>query len=299
MLWVDRLPDGLPAQVQVARRIGKAEGALVVLWCNHPSVDQVFLYITRFRGGRILVRQVDRLRDGTLGRFEAIGAIVRTGVEAILRGGKIGIRPPPPPPPRPRRPAAKPVRVPKPTRRPAPPRLEVEVGYALAGFARAVPVLHGGQVGFSWVLHRNWALRLGYCFAPAIRVEGEPEEAPGVVLDLFQHALSLGVDFRWPLGRWTVGARALAVAHLQDYQPTTDGRLVAAEAGLDATFGVTLLAVAAWRLRPWLAFFGGLGFTTMIWNRHYTVRYLEQRRTILDPFPVQPRFVIGMRFRML
>jgi hypothetical protein len=291
--WVDRLPPGLPEQVDVARRIGRQQRALVVLWCSHPSAEKVFLYITRFHGERILVRRVDRKRDGTLGRFEAIGVIVRSGVEAILRGGRIGIRPPHRPrlSPRPRPP-------PRPPLRPPIARgsiLALETGYALTGFARAEPVLHAGVVGLSMGLHRHWVLRLGYRFAPGITVE---RRDLGVELRLFQHTLRLGACFRWHIGRWTVAAQAGAVLNLQDYEPVARPPLVAEPDGMDVTVGVDLLAEAAWRLRPWLELFVGLGVTVLMWNRSYHMHTQGKEHLVLDPFLVQPQLVAGLRLRV-
>ncbi len=300
--WVKRLPMGLPAQVVAARRMGRKERALVVLWCNHSTVDQVFLYITRFKGGRILVRQVDRARDGALGRFEAIGAIVRSGVEAILAGSPIGVRPPPPPPPRRRpppprrRPPPRMTPTPRPpTTKPAPQTLGVtlDVGYSMTGFAPTEPLLHAGMVGLSVTLHRHWSLRIGYRFAPAVRVQEDPT---GIDLRIFQHALGLGGVFVWPLGRWSVAVQAAAVLAIQSWSVTAPAPLRAYPDGVDLTAGVNVLATGAVRVRPWLAVYGGLGATVLLWNRSYDARLGGQRLMILAPFGVQPQLVIGLRF---
>lgn len=290
--WVKRLPAGLPAQVMAARRLGRRERALVVLWCSHATVDQVFLYITRFKGGRILVRQVDRARDGTLGRFEAIGAIVRSGVEAILKGARIGIRPPPPPPRRRQPPPAK-LRPP-----PAKPKtrawgLALDLGYSMTGFAPQEPLLHAGLVGLSVTLRRHWALRLGYRFAPSVRAQDVPH---GIDLRIFQHALDLGGVFRWPWGRWTLALQVGAVLFIQAWSASAPAPLQAAPDGVDLIVGLEVLATVSWRARPWLAVYGGLGATALLWNRSYDARVGGEQPTILEPFPVQPQLVIGLRF---
>jgi len=292
--WVKQLPAGLRAQVMAARRLGSQEQALVVLWCSHATVDQVFLYITRFKGGRILVRQVDRARDGTLGRFEAIGAIVRSGVEAILKGARIGIRPPPPPsPPRRRRPSPA-----KPRPRQARPKaralgISLDLGYSMTGFAPQEPLLHAGSVGLSVTLHRHWALRLGYRFAPSVRAQDAPHD---IDLRIFQHALDLGGVFRWPLGRWTLALQAAAVLSVQTWSASAPAPLRSAPDGLDLTAGLEVLATVSWRARPWLAVYGGIGATALLWNRSYDAHVGGERPRILEPFPVQPHLVVGLRF---
>lgn len=291
--WLKQLPSGLPAQVAAARRMGRREKALVVLWCSHATVDQVFLYITRYRGGRILVRQVDRARDGTLGRFEAIGAIVRSGVAAILAGARIGIRPPPPPPPRRPPPPTKPRSPPLPPPRRSRPGLSVDAGYAMTGFSTAAPLLHAGLAGLAVTFGRRWALRLGYRFAPAIRVQ---DSARDVDLRIFQHALRLGGAFRWTRGRWTLGLRLAAALSIQTWSATAPLPLRPAPDGVDLTFGVDVLATVAWQARPALALYAGLGATALLWNRTYDAHIQGERLVLLDPFPIQPQLVVGVCF---
>ncbi len=295
MHWVNKLPGSLPEQVAAARHIGRRAGAVVVLWCSHATVDQVFLYITRFKGGRILVRQVDRARDGTLGRFEAIGAIVRSSVEAILQGARIGIRPPPP---LPQRPAPSPPRPHSPGPKPRGHRLgmTLDMGYAMAGFAPEEPLLHAGAVGVSLILHPNWALRLSYRFAPSIHVK---HDGLGAELRIFHHGLRLGGVLRWPLGRWTLALQANLALGVQSWSVTAPAPLRAAPDAVDLTFGVDVLAMVSWQARPWLAIYGGLGATALLWNRTYDANVGGQRPVLLAPFPVQPQLVIGLRFVVL
>jgi hypothetical protein len=297
--WVKRLPEGLTAQFVAARTIALRERAMVVLWCSHATVDQVFLFITRFKEERLLVRQVNRARDGALGRFEAMGAIVRSGVEAILQGARVGTRPPPPPPPRRRQPPPRRRQPPRmtpsspSTETPRPLGVSVDVGYSLTGFAPTDPLLHAGVVGLSVALHRHWGLRLGYRFAPAVRVQDTPT---GIDLRIFQHALGLGGIFQWPLGRWSVAVQATAVLALQSWSATAPAPLRAAPDGVDLTVGVDVMATVAWRARPWLSVFGGVSATVLLWNRTYDAHVDGQWPTILAPFPVQPQLVIGLRF---
>lgn len=307
--WVDRLEPGFVRQVQVARVLGRKKRALTVVWCSHPSMSRVFLFFKRGKEERILVRRVDRKQDGTLGRFEVIGAIVRSAVAAILAGRRIGVRPPPPPPSRPPRPRVGvrpgPRTVKKsgiggsPSLRRTRPRrarfrVSFDMGYALTFLSRAEPVTHAVFAAIMVQVHRHWAVRMGYRVAPGITIE--PDEYD-VRLNLTQHAVRAGGVFRWPLRRWTVAVQASAVLTVQRYSPRAQAPLVAASDGHDLTLGLDLTAVGSFTVVRWFEVFGGLGFCAFLWNRHYRVSIGSTERRILDPFAVQPHLIVGLRLK--
>jgi len=64
----------------------RARKALLLVWCDFSSADQIVLYLNRPAGDSVIRRTVSREQDGALARFEAIAAIVRATLESILPG---------------------------------------------------------------------------------------------------------------------------------------------------------------------------------------------------------------------
>lgn len=304
--WVDRQPPDLPSQVHLARRIAARSRSLVAVWCSLPSLDRVLMYIARTREGRILVRKVDQKRDGVMGKFEVIGAIVRSGVEAILQRTEIGERPPALPPPRPKRMGPKqqrrtrpslPVRRHRGKQKNSPRKVFLELGYApILGFSREKPVVHQGSLGVGLRLHPNWSLLISYSIAPRIIVE--PNDF-NMALRLTQHTLRAGGVFSWPFGRWSLSLEAAPVLHIQTYSIDARQPLRASPDGRNVTFGFFLAVEGSFRVTRWLSVFLDIGATLLLWNRTYDVSSQGSKHLILDPFVAQPQIIFGFRFDLV
>lgn len=284
--WVPRLQPDLPGQTASAVRITAGRSAVMVMWCDFAQVDKVFLYFVESRGGRVLVRQVPQADVGTAGRFEAIGAIVRASVGAVLRGGRIGIRVDPPK-------TSPVIRRPAPFRlRPKPVSISLSAGYSLAGYSSGEPLLHSGVAAVAVSFLKHCSAELGYGFAPSITVKDS-----GTTLRIYRHTLSAAFGFGWPLGRWTVGGQAAVAVGMLDRRTFVHrDNLNAGPDELDVTVSIEAAFRAAFRIKPWMSVFTGVGAAFAVLNAEYSVSIEGRPVTLLRPWVAQPFWITGVRF---
>jgi hypothetical protein len=281
--WVDRLPEGLPAQVLLSRTLARDPTALLTVWADQPATGDSFLYVGDPRGQGLLVRN---LSEAAGGRSEAAALIVRRTVRALLQGGRLGVEP-----------AAQALVIPPPRPPPPPPRdplLAVEAGYALSVYAAQARAVHGLHVAAAVRVHRLLHVLLSYQVWAPLRPATTQVEA-----EITRHPIYAGLRFLWPF-RWigvgaTVGlgvdpitARATPIRdNVQAEPPRTDvGGSFWATAHLD----VRLVR----RVHAYLA----AGVETPLSRAAYTVGGSTRDLTLLLPYPVQPLVSLGLSVKL-
>ena len=280
LYWVDRLDPDLPSQSGVAAGVAHVEGALLVLWCDLSSVEQVFRYLADPGGGRVLARKVTTAGAGAEGRFEAIAVIVRSSVEAMSLGGRIGIG----------------VDV---AEAPGEPesrgvQLSLAVGYELRGLSREEPATHAAFLSAELGLVGNLSLVAGYGLRPGIRVED-----PDATLSLLAHDIQLGAALDWSYRRISVGGKAAAdLGLLRRHVEVHSDRWSALPAGVDVTFGVLVEARFTVRILSRLRLTTGPGAVLVLRNHDYDLEDGGRSRSILTPWTVQPYWALALSARL-
>ena len=96
VVWIQNHSGYFRDQTNLSERLSEQHNATIVFWSDLSIKDQVFLYLSEPGGGRILVRSIPFENDEQGDRFDVISLIVRSVVEAISKGGQIGVSSPAP-----------------------------------------------------------------------------------------------------------------------------------------------------------------------------------------------------------
>jgi hypothetical protein len=292
----NNFPKDLSGRLAVAREAAKKHRAVAVFWYEQPGPGEHYLFVFDPAGGRLLVRIVNPAASG--GGTETVANIVRASVQALLKGGQIGVRMPAPrptarpPPPRP----PEPVLFTRPKAKHVPARrwLGVELGYAYQAYATEQPALNGMWAGLAVHLHRNWSVYTGYHLYQTVTISG------AFAFSKFRrHPVTAGARFRWPVGRWEVGCSASV---LLDYVThNTREAEPAGEMGVSSSGKKGDLIVAGsalfrfgFRIVDRLRLVGRVGAEFGFNNKRYVVKGEQFGETLLTPWPVRPRLEVGL-----
>jgi hypothetical protein len=258
---------------------------LAVVWMEISPGDPVFVYVADPKRNRVLARSVDW--DGALGHLEAVGLIVRSSVQALLAGQTIGFE-------------AQPVPIRKDVPRPVQPaevgnfHVGLMVGYTPELLGGEAPVTHGLDVAAA-VGYGDYAFaRLGYRFmAPFLR-----NWSTNSVALVWRNPFTLGVGAQLPLGRVRLGAEIAGTLDIVSLDTRDVGPWVATAPSQDQLiFSLTPSVFASVRVVDPLSLFLSVSADIPLTDRHYLVHLSMGRdQTILTPYEVQPRGVIGLRF---
>ncbi len=271
---VAQLESTLPAQSELAARVAERERALLVLWCDLSTSDDVFLYLSEASGGRVLARRVTAAGSVPEGRFEAIALIVRTGAEAMSRGSRIGI-------------GADAGVSPEPG---SDEPWMLELGYALRGFAGEVSPNHAARLSLLAPLTGPWSLVTGYCVRPGIHLE-DPEAS----LYLASHDLRLGLAREHRSGRYSLGGRVMAEGSLLRWQAEVHTAALRATPQRSAfTLGAVLESSIALSVQPWVRLGVHPGVVVLLLNQAYDLELAGQHRLLLSPWRLQPYLALDL-----
>ncbi|MCD6500112.1 MAG: hypothetical protein J7M25_17605 [Deltaproteobacteria bacterium] len=210
---VQQLPQQGRDKFALARRLGAIRGSLLVFWCYEPFSGFAMLNMFDPKTNGLVLRPVPSCHspEGT----EAAALIVRSSVEALLAGGRIGgrtIAKPRPSaghkrskhgPPRSRKRTEKAPGVHRQVvhavARP-PFRMEVALAYRLKTFGPKVPLVHEGDLVLWMRLFPNVWLSVGAGLAQSVR--GRTGYG-SMVMKRFP--LSLSAAYLWKGGSWRFG----------------------------------------------------------------------------------------------
>lgn len=296
--WISALSRSFPAQIREARRLAKKKSVLAVFWCDFTDQDQILVYIARPGLRRVFVRRVDRSREGARGAFEAIGVIVRTTVEAIRQGGRIGVVLPRKARPIPTRPA---LRTP-----PRPPgarsrdrfgavSLSLEAAYTATMQHSPKQPLHGGYLGLEMRFSRSWSVMVGSAFHPDITINDHQ-----TTIQLGKHPILLGGRFRHAFGRFTLAGQLHLTLDIHQWHTTVHSdALEARPDGTDIGIGIGAQLRGEVRIHSWMRLFVAAGAEVLVRSPKYTIQLGDRRLGLLDPWPVQPCLLVGISFKIL
>jgi hypothetical protein len=293
------LPQGIVAWVTVAARVLRSHQAIAVFWRDPSPEGRVHVFYFKNETARIISRDVELPEAGE--PSEAVAIIVRQTVAEILAGEELGEEAPFPPP-RPDEPAEEPPgEVPDSDGdEPTPPsptvpsfhRLQVSAGYTVQLQASKGMLVHGPALGLGVRVHRQVEIFAGYRFVWPTRIEDTDAS-----LEIARHPVHLGLRAFVPTGRFRLGGAAALVV---DYQTVDISEL---SPGLAPTTGdgevelaVTADLEAGLEIVGWLWLRLALGAELQLTRQYY---YLPDssaggQRVLFDPWPVQPRVVLGL-----
>lgn len=294
--WLDELPDDLDAQLAAAREAASHGHTLAVFWIVAEAEDHLLLHLADAGSNRVLIRRLDRSEAGA--QYEALALIVHASIDALLKGGVIGIEPPAA-----AEPVAEPAPEPPPTsvpgeRRPEtpppvpprPPWLGLEVGYDVAIHSDEHPLLHGVRLVLSASPVAGLIIRAGYVLRTPVVVEADL-----VTILVEHHPAFAGVGYYGKLGPFALGG---SVSLTADYAVQTTNRLTS-PTGVGQDNSALLVTVTpsvdiGFELNDRVALLVSAGPEIITNNFKYIYRTNTGVEVILAPWSVQPRIFAGV-----
>ncbi len=326
--WVKQFAAKPPAQLAQARAIAKGRKVVAVFWCDLTAKGEIFLYLVEPSRGRLIVRSVAKAGGG--GRAESVAIIVGMSVRTLLSSL------PRPRAARPRearrsRPVAT-VRGSRPgeasARRPVmpltadnplfkeaaagirkrkPPRgpyyLALELGYALDFYGKksladgvSYPPSSGAMIGLTWRAGARWAAFVSFRITEPIKAKGDT-----VQTSLQRYPISAGARVRFQLSQRLELAGALSFTldylvedtKVPDYwPPQTVGNRLHYLIGAEARLAIRVVD----RLQLLLVLGAEVNLNPDL--RDYA-RGDQDQPIIIDPWPVQPYFRLGLSLDLI
>ena len=277
---VEEFPAQLAEQLQLAREMARTENAIAVFWLDRTTHDQVFLFLTGESGDRVLVRELAEMDEP--GRHEALAIIVRSSVDAMLRGGRIGIE---------HVPAESTASAPAGTKPATAGVLSVGLSFALKSHSGTHPALAGLDIRIGLQVYRSLSVLVGYTFVQPMEVEGSTASAR-----ILRHPARIGVGLSWSLGAFRLGPSLCLVV---DY---TTARAHDLAAGLTAiedvgnlVLGLAPAAEIGLSLSRWSELLVQLEGEVPLNGRRYVVDAGGGREVLLEPWRFRPGLLIGFR----
>jgi len=285
--WLAEVPRELPAAIDVARDVG---GAAVVFWFDLENAGEVYIYLAESERRRILVRRLDAA-DGSA-RFESLAVIVHEVVDAVLRGGKIGVELDEPPEREPvREPTLEEPSIAEPVRPERPVRLAVDLGYDIRTHSTRKPVVHGFALQLSATFDFGLAVFGGYVFQPPIEIA-----ARRIEFNLRSHPISLGAGYLWTIARFRLGG---AVALIWDYvvQETTGAESATAitKDNEDLVFSVAPMVVVEMTIVRPVALFLDAGVQIDATSVEYAATDESGSHVLVAPWRTRPLGRVGVQ----
>lgn len=297
------LPQGIVARVAVAARVLRIHGAVAVFWRDPGPGGRVRVFYFRSDVARIISREVELPEAGE--PSEAVAIIVRQTVAEILAGEEIGEEAPLPP----QEPAdtdeepveneATPAEI-QPeepaTGEPSFHRVQATVGYAIQLQATEGMLIQGFHLELGVRVHPSIEIFAGYRPLWPTRIEDA-----SATLEIRRHPAHLGLRGMFALGRFRLGGATSFVVDYQTIDTELTPGLDPVKDGGEVELAVTADLEAGLEILDWLWLRLALGAEIPITRQYY---YLPTsptggRRVLFDPWPVQPRAVLGLRGEFL
>jgi hypothetical protein len=283
--WVIKFPDGLRSQVNQARHLAEQNGAITVFWADLSMPEQIFLYISKPRGERILIRNIGTAGGSVEARLEMLAIIVRNSVRAILEGGEIGIA-------RPREGAEDLKGATKST-------LETGISYGFAPYSDGNNWLHGVRINLSYMANKWARIFLAYRVLFPVRVVDEH-----LSLEISSHPIEAGFAVRWRINDWQLSLGAAFFVDLVTVDVTSrSDSLTVEQPSIRALTGISPLLRVAWSPTRFVAVF----FATQLDTVFNQPKYVYQSEgtddstydTIISPWVVRPFIHLGVTFTIM
>ena len=293
-------PSEAAANIRLAGGVAADKNVIAVFWYASLE-DQVYLYLSNNDGNRILVRKLEREAQAR-GRAEGLAIIVRSSVIALLHVGIIGIavhesqqaetregkdaRDGPD--------SDEAVRKEEPGSSDSL-RLFMRLGYNIGVRSRDNPVVNG--FGLDLLLHFNRFLAATAGYTVFFPVQGRGEFATARI---YRHPFRLGLRGGIAVKRVRLG---LSLSLVLDY--TTQEVMNLAQ-DVDASNDMNDLAVGLFpmvdmvvQITGRLGIFLAAGAEFFFNSRRYTASLGGERELLVDTWPIQPGFMLGIRLKLV
>ncbi len=276
---IERLPSGVPDQVELARRLSNSGDILSVIWIEHVK-GELFLFTSNQSSDEVHVQTLPHAADGWDVTCDAIGAMVRSALITWL-----DVETPPPAKDVPETLEVSAAPPPVETLRVQsrdPVRAVFGAGYSSVVLSRDGPFLSGGELGLGVLLFRYLEIGFSLRLLQQARLEIADE-------DIFLQRIPLALSAK---GLMSFGAIEIGL-ELGVIVDITRLRGEAASASPDPTDRIYVggfpAVFARYRFLDWLALWADAG-VDIFRARHYT--WDDER--VLTYAAVQFQFAVGL-----
>jgi hypothetical protein len=289
---VDTLPADFDGALRLFGSLTSSRDVAAVFWIAREASGAAVLFLFEGNGSRALLRRVETEAEGETARGEALAVIVRMSLEALLRGGRIGVSvdemdaaPPVPVATR----AA--VVVPPPSEKEGAKRRWFRVGAAYLLLVRSTdhPAVSGGDLSVAMSPVPNLAVGVAYTFLQ--RIEAADDRA---ALSLARHPLRIGLRGSLRRSAIELGLSLDLVMDWSTFEVKVGPRLTGAVdlrdffVGLLPAFDLGVVVVSR------IILFASLGVEVDLPALSYGYRLDGQRVVLANAWEAQPRLLIGV-----
>jgi hypothetical protein len=296
--WVAAPQASTREQIRQASRVNSATGALAVVWYDHRNNDHGFLYLADADKARILLRRIDE--EDEAARAETIALVVQSAVEALLRGGTIGVK----------EPVLEAVEA-----EPVPPEREDDttptegaqpvigpfLGIDVAAGLQSRSTEHPFNIGFNAEIYGSFApgveVFLSYTLWNTMISEGK-----NALVRVARHPLGLGLRYGAYLGKFRLDGTAEFLADFVNQETTRIFSTVPTAQGqdhFDVIFSVVPGITVARSISRRIEIFGRLSAQIPFNRVEYRYMTSDGSEIIETPWSIQPRLLLGARFIIL
>ncbi len=280
---------GLPEQLAIAAEQARQHDAIAVLWVDLALAEQFFLYLSGHDSNRVLVRQLGGMTGE--GLAETVALIVRTTVEEMLSGGRIGMESTPTVPKTneargDRDEGTSPV-----ASLPQPRQLfSLETAYVYTAVSDKIPSEQGFNLGMELSPWRNLWVRLSYTILQPIVANGDLSD-----LRVARHPLGLGLGLDILLNRISVAPElglVMDVATLENFNLAPG--MTATEDRVDVGFAASIAFRVSLFITKNVLLFARVAAWVPFVHKNYVVEGFSSRESLHQPFHVQPVVMVGI-----
>ncbi len=298
-------PPAAAANIRLAGEVAADKSVIAVFW--YASLEeQVYLYLSGNDGSRILVRKMESAAQAR-GRAEGLAIIVRSSIIALLHGGIIGIA------------VHESAQVETKTGKPAEDdqdyseavqkedsvtensesdesaRLFLRIGYNVGIRSRDDPFVNG--FGLDLLLHFNRFLAVTAGYTAFFPVQGRGEFATAKV---YRHPFRIGLRGGIDVKRVRLGLSLSLVLDYTTQEVINLGPDIEASNDMDdLTVGLLPMMDVVIPITGRLGIFLAAGAEFSFNSRRYTASLGEDREILVDTWPVQPCFMVGIRVNLV
>jgi hypothetical protein len=306
VVWRDDGADEPGRGAEVAREIADATGAVVVFrLAPAPQSYQLRLFLTSRGGEREIERDVDVAPEGK--PEETVAVIVRASIATAIEdsgfgepaGGAVSTPAPAPgapaPPPVPPAALVEDRAVPSAPEPHAPGPVALGAAYLIGLTGVGTTPTQGAQLDIGVRIAGAFSLHAGYLALAPLDVSSQ-----GIDLELRRHPVRVGGRFSLAHNRLELRAGAAVGIDTvaERFHATDPDAVLAAAQGLRVQVSVAPDLALGIRLNRRLYATVSLSAEVVCNQVRYAVREDGQRKTVYDPWVVQPALAIGLELRL-
>jgi hypothetical protein len=291
-----------------ALALGFAErhGAKVVFAADFAHQNRVLLYVSLPRVGTTMLRSIDCTDESVESRYEAVSMVIRGILQAMVKGGEIGVHEPAPlpeikqdastakvePDEKETLPPEESNPVPSPPPPPPRPWLGLTTACTLSMLSSEFLAVFGIRTGILGIINEHLRVFAAYRFTLPFK-----KVSDNLALDVYLHPVELGATLEWQIKDLSIatgGALLLDPVSWRVTPRTGNARerpdTIALRVGVAPHFSF------GWLITNAAVFFLSVSCEIYIYQQKFKYDVGEQRTSLIDLWRLNPLLQAGLKF---